>query len=106
MSCTDIFFSNSLPIIGSMDIGLKLPKLLESKHGFFILGHIKDDFKNFGISQLFNKSIIILEKIGVIVLAIFLRTEMGIGSKKDDEVDVLYNYIYQQLKEGEMYQMK
>ena len=54
-----------------------------------MMGHIKDDFKNFGISQLFNKSIIILENIGVIVLANFLRTERGIGSKKDDEVDVI-----------------
>ena len=35
-----------------MDIGLKLPKSLESKHGLFIKGHIKDDFKYFGISQL------------------------------------------------------
>ena len=58
-----------------MDIGLKLPKSLESKHGIFMMGHIKDNFKNFGILQLFNKSIIILEKIGVIVLANFLRTE-------------------------------
>ena len=32
MSSLDIFFSNSLPIIGNMDIGLKLPKSLESKH--------------------------------------------------------------------------
>ena len=49
----------------------KITKIIESKHGFFMMGHIKDDFKNFVISQLFNKSIIILEKIGVIVLAIF-----------------------------------
>ena len=29
-----------------MDIGLKLSKSLESKHGLFMMGHIKDDFKN------------------------------------------------------------
>ena len=32
-----------------MDIGLNLPKSLESRHGLFIIEHIKDDFKNFGI---------------------------------------------------------
>ena len=34
-----------------MDIGIKLQKSLESKHGLFMTGHIKDDFNNFGISQ-------------------------------------------------------
>ena len=52
-----------------MDIALKLPKSFESKHGIFMMGIIKDDFKNFGISQLFIKSIIIVKKRGVIVLA-------------------------------------
>ena len=55
---------------------------LESKHVLFMMEHIKDDLKNFGISQLFNKSIIFSEKIGVIVLANFLRIERGIVSKK------------------------
>ena len=54
-----------------MVIGLKLPKSLESKHGIFMMEYIKDDFKNFRISQLFSKSIIIVEHIGVIVLANF-----------------------------------
>ena len=61
-----------------MAIGLKLPKLLEYKHGIFMMGHIKDDFKNFGISQLFNKSIIIVEKRGLILLDNILITERGI----------------------------
>ena len=72
-----------------MDIGLKLPKSLESKYALFMMGHIKDDFKNFGISQLFSKSIIIVEKIGVIVLTNYLRTESRRGSKNNDEVDVI-----------------
>ena len=71
-----------------MDISLKLPKLLESKHGLFMIGHIKDDFKNFIISQSYNKSIIIVEKVGVIVLA-FLRTERVRRSKKDDELVII-----------------
>ena len=50
MSCLDIFFSNSLPIIGSIDIGLKLPKSLESKHDIFMMGYIKDDLKNIEMS--------------------------------------------------------
>ena len=72
-----------------MDICLKLPISLESKHGIFMMGHIKGDFNNCGILQLFNKPIIIVEKRGVIVLANFLRTERGRGSKKDDEEDVI-----------------
>ena len=52
------------------------------------MGHIKDDFKNFEISQLFSRYIILVEKRGVIVLTNFLRTEREIGSEKDDEEDV------------------
>ena len=46
-----------------MDIGIKLPKSLKSKYGLFMMVHINDDFGNFGISQLYNKSIINIEKI-------------------------------------------
>ena len=53
------------------------------------MGHIKDYFKNFGISQFFNKSIIIVDMRGVLVIATFVRTERWRGSKKDDEVDVI-----------------
>ena len=58
MSYLDIFFQTviiGIPIIGSMDICLKLPKSLEFKHDLFMMGHIKNDFKNFGNSQLFSK---------------------------------------------------
>ena len=68
MSCLDIFFSKIEPIIGSIDIELKLPKSLQSKHYIFMIVHIKDYFNNFGILQLFSKLIIIVEKIGVISL--------------------------------------
>ena len=57
-----------------MDIGQQLPTSLESGKIFFITRHIKDDFKNFRISQLFSKLIILVEKRGVIILANFLRT--------------------------------
>ena len=58
-----------------MDIGLTFPNSLESMHGLFMIiyENIKYDFKNFGISQLFSKSIIIIEKRGVIVLANYLK---------------------------------
>ena len=79
MSCLDIFFSNWLPIRGSMDICLKMPESVETKHSIFMMGNIKDVFKNFGISQLFSKSIIIVETRRVIALANFLRTEKGRG---------------------------
>ena len=48
MSCLDIFFSKNLLKIERW-ICLNLPKSLESRHGLFMIEHIKDDFKNFGI---------------------------------------------------------
>ena len=57
MSCLDIFFSNSLPIIGSMDIRLQLQKSLESKHGIFMMGISKmilriSEFHNYLVNKL------------------------------------------------------
>ena len=61
----------------SIDICLQFPKLLHSRYGLFKSGHIKNDYTNLRISQLFSKSSVIVEKREVIALANLLWTDTG-----------------------------
>ena len=79
-----------LPIMGSMDIDLTLPKSLESRHGLFMIGyklyhskiivkssllyHITKMIFRISESHIYISNIIV-EKRGVISLTNFLSTE-------------------------------